>query len=86
MRDNPPAPDDGRLRTRPFDFQQQLYNMSHPDIAGFVERLRALTDHYDAVFTMAEVGGKEAEREMKLFTAGEGPAEQCLWLRFPLCP
>ncbi|MFM5917055.1 MAG: alpha-amylase family glycosyl hydrolase [Novosphingobium sp.] len=71
LRDNPPAPEDGRQRTRPFDFQQQRYNQSHPDITGFVERIRALTDSYDAAFTMAEVGGKEAEREMKLFTAGE---------------
>ena len=71
LRDNPAAPDDGRGRTRPFDFQQQRYNQSHPDITGFVERIRALTDGFDAVFTMAEVGGKEAEREMKLFTAGE---------------
>ena len=71
LRDNPPARDDGRIRTRPFDFQQQLYNQSHPDITQFVERIRALTDQYDAVFTMAEVGGKEAEREMKLYTAGE---------------
>ena len=71
LRDNPPAGEDGRTRTRPFDFQQQRYNQSHPDITGFVERIRALTDRYGAVFTMAEVGGKEAEREMKLFTAGE---------------
>ena len=71
LRDNPAAIDDGRLRTRPFDFQQQRYNQSHPDITKFVERIRALTDTYEAAFTMAEVGGKEAEREMKLFTAGE---------------
>ena len=71
LRDNPPAGDDGRARTRPFDFQQQRYNQSHPDITQFVERIRALTDRHGAVFTMAEVGGKEAEREMKLFTAGE---------------
>ena len=71
LRDNPPAAADGRLRTRPFDFQQQRYNQSHPGITKFVERIRALTDSHGAAFTMAEVGGKEAEREMKLFTAGE---------------
>jgi alpha-glucosidase len=86
LRDNPPAPDDGRLRTRPFDFQQQRHNMSHPDIAGFVERLRALTDHYDAVFTMAEVGGKEAEREMKLFTAGEARLNSAYGFDFLYAP
>ena len=71
LRENPPAVDDGLLRTRPFDFQRQLFNQSHPNITQFVERIRALTDRYDATFTMAEVGGKEAEREMKLFTAGD---------------
>ncbi len=86
LRDNPPAPDDGRLRTRPFDFQQQRYNQSHPDIACFVERLRALTDDYAAVFTMAEVGGKEAEREMKLFTAGEARLNSAYGFDFLYAP
>ena len=70
LRDNPPAPDSGKVRTRPFDFQQRLYNQSHPDIVGFVERLRALHDRYPGTFSVAEVGGDDAEREMKLFTAG----------------
>lgn len=70
LRDNPPAGDDGRPRTRPFDFQQQLYNQSHADIPQFIERIRALTDQYDGIFTVAEVGGSDAEREMKLFTSG----------------
>jgi len=71
LRDNPPAPPSNKPRTRPFDFQQKIYNQSHPDIALFLERIRALTDRYDGAFTVAEVGGEEAEREMKLFTAGE---------------
>jgi alpha-glucosidase len=86
LRDNPPAPDDGRVRTRPFDFQQQLYNMSHLDIALFVERLRMLTNRYDAVFTMAEVGGKEAEREMKLFTAGDARLNSAYGFDFLYAP
>lgn len=71
LRDNPPAPATDRPRTRPFDFQQRLYNQSHPDIPQFIARIRALTDSYDGIFTVAEVGGDEAEREMKAFTAGE---------------
>ncbi len=67
LRDNPPAPDDGR-RTRPFDFQQHLYNQSHPDIARFLERLRSVTDSYGARFTLAEVGGDHALSEMRAFT------------------
>ncbi len=71
LRDNPPALPSERPRSRPFDFQQQLHNQSHPGIPRFVERIRALTDEYCAIFTVAEVGGKDAEREMKLFTHGE---------------
>lgn len=69
LRDNPPI-QDGKKRTRPFDFQDKIYNQSHPDIIGFLNRIRALTDSYDARFTVAEVGGDHADREMKEFTAG----------------
>lgn len=71
LRDNPPAPDDGRRKTRPFDYQLKIYNQSHPDIIGFIQRVRRLCDEYGAVFTVAEVGGDLAETEMKAFTAGE---------------
>ncbi len=70
LRDNPPAPDDGTPRTRPFDFQLHTYNQSHPDIVRFIERLRALTDRYGASFTLAEVGGANALAEMQQFTQG----------------
>ena len=70
LRDNPPAPDGGR-RTRPFDFQQHLYNQSHPAIADFLERLRAVTDGYGERFTVAEVGGDHPLPEMHAFTRGE---------------
>lgn len=71
MRDNPPAPDTGAPRTRPFDFQQHLYNQSHPDIVRFLERHRELTDSYGGRFTVAEVGGPTPEAEMHAFTQGE---------------
>ena len=67
LRDNPPAPAGGK-RTRPFDFQQHVYNQSHPDILRFIERLRELTDSYDDRFTVAEVGGEHALKEMRQFT------------------
>lgn len=70
LRDNPPI-QDGKKRTRPFDFQDKIYNQSHSDIIGFLNRIRALTDSYDARFTVAEVGGDHADREMKEFTAGD---------------
>ena len=70
LRDNPPAPPGGK-RSRPFDFQQHLYNQSHPDIAAFLERLRKLTDSYGGRFTLAEVGGDHALAEMQAFTTGD---------------
>ncbi|WP_395622912.1 alpha-amylase family glycosyl hydrolase [Sphingomonas daechungensis] len=70
LRDNPPAPN-GTKRTRSFDFQQHLYNQSHPDIVGFLERLRRLTDGYGDRFTLAEVGGDHALSEMRAFTEGD---------------
>jgi alpha-glucosidase len=69
LRDNPPAPGKDK-RTRPFDFQQHLYNQSHPDIVKFLERLRRVIDRYDGRFTLAEVGGDHAIGEMRAFTEG----------------
>ncbi|HZV09137.1 MAG TPA: alpha-amylase family glycosyl hydrolase, partial [Novosphingobium sp.] len=71
LRDNPVAVDDGRLRTRSYDFQEHSRSMSHPGVVGFVEKIRALCDGYRAIFTMAEVGGDRAEEEMKAYTAGD---------------
>jgi alpha-glucosidase len=70
LRDNPPvAPGIGK-RTRPFDFQHHFHNQSHVDIPAFLTRVRKLLDSYGGRFTVAEVGGEQADREMKLFTAG----------------
>ncbi len=70
LTDNPPAPPTNAVQTRSFDFQLHIHNQSHADIPLFIERIRALTDQYEARFTVAEVGGANAEREMKAFTAG----------------
>ena len=71
LKDNPSAPAGNGVRTRPFDFQLKIYNQSHPDIPGFIERIRTLTDSYPDRFTVAEVGGPDPDREMKAFTDGE---------------
>jgi len=71
LRDNPPAPDTGKPRTRPFDFQLKKYSQSQPGMIKFAERLRALCDRYGAIFTMAEIGGDNAAREMRAYTKGE---------------
>lgn len=70
LRDNPPAPPSDKPRSRPFNYQLQLYNQFHADTAKFLERLRAATDEYGCIFTLAEVGGDEDNVEMKRFTAG----------------
>lgn len=70
LRDNPPfANPDGK---RPFDFQKQQFNQSHPAIVDFIERLRALIDGYPDRFTVAEVGGHKSLEEMALYTEGSG--------------
>ena len=69
LTDNPPATASNRVRTRPFDFQLKINNQSQPEIPAFIERFRALTDSYEARFTVAEVGGDDCARETKLFTA-----------------
>ncbi|HKY82303.1 MAG TPA: alpha-amylase family glycosyl hydrolase [Sphingobium sp.] len=86
LRDNPPAPDDGKPRTRPFDYQIRQYNQSHPDVVGFVERIRSLCDDYGAVFTMAEVGGDRAEAEMKAYTAGNHRLNSAYGFNFLYAP
>jgi alpha-glucosidase len=84
LRDNPPAPDDGRRRTRPFDYQLKLYNQSHADIVPFVERLRAVRQLWRDLHRRRS--GRRSGR-----TGNEGlyrrvhPPQQRLWLRLPLC-
>ena len=70
LSDNPVRTGGGR-RTRPFDFQDKVYNQSHPDLVDFLRRVRALTDRHGGRFTLAEVPGDDADREMQVFTAGD---------------
>ncbi len=56
---------------RPFDFQDQINNQSHPDIVSFLKRLRILLDSYGDKFTVAEVGGRRSLEEMAQYTAGD---------------
>lgn len=70
LRDNPPSHDKALKPARPFEFQEHLYNQSHPGIAAFLERLRAAIDPFGDIFTVAEVVGAEPLAEMKAFTCG----------------
>lgn len=70
LRDNPPVIGEAK-RLRPFDFQHHFYNQSQPDIPKFLTRVRRLTEERGAIFLVAEVGGEQADAEMKLYTHGE---------------
>ena len=90
LRDNPPAPDRGTTRTRPFDFRLKLRNQSHPDIVRFIERIGALTDEYAnedrMIFTMAEIGGDNSDAEMKEYTAGDNRLNSAYGFDFLYAP
>ncbi|WP_295633513.1 alpha-amylase family glycosyl hydrolase [Novosphingobium sp.] len=86
LRDNPPAPDDGKPRTRPFDFQIKLHSQSQPGVVGFIEKIRRVCDDYGAVFTVAEVGGSDADAEMKAFTAGNARLSSAYGFDFLYAP
>jgi alpha-glucosidase len=70
LRDNPPVAPGVGPRRRPFDFQHHFHNQSHPAIVQFLTRLQRVIAAYGDRFTVAEVGGEQADREMKLFTTG----------------
>ena len=71
LTDNPPVPPGFGRGVLPFDFQHHFHNQSHPDIPKFLARVRAVMDGYDGErFTVAEVGGEQAEEEMRLYTRG----------------
>ncbi len=68
FRDNPPEDSTTRKLTRSFDMQKQIYSQNHADIPAFLERIRALTDEFDGVFTVAEVGGAKVVPLMQAYT------------------
>ncbi|WP_238364060.1 alpha-glucosidase [Mesobacterium pallidum] len=73
LRSNPPA------ETRPqvmatdlYGMQHNIYNKSRPENLGFLEKLRALTDQYDDIMMVGEVGemGHRSIELMGEYTAG----------------
>ena len=84
LRDNPPALTRQRPRTRPVDFQQSLYNKSHPDLPRFIERIRKVADEYGGRFTVAEVGGEGSEAEMQRLTCGQRALSYRVWVQLPV--
>lgn len=86
LRDNPPAPDTGRQRTRPFDFQNKLYSQSHPGVVGFIDRLSRLCGEYGAIHTVAEVGGDQARAEIAAYTVGQNRLDSAYGFDFLYAP
>ena len=70
LRNNPPAPKKFRSETRPCFMQMPKYNMCHDDMPQVLERLRLVTNEYDDIFTVAEVGTAEPLPIMKDYTHG----------------
>lgn len=56
LRDNPPRETVPPATSKPYLLQEHVYDHGHPRVPQFLERFRALTNEYDAVFTVAEVG------------------------------
>lgn len=71
FRDNPPVNETTERPATPYDYQQHIHNRSHPDMIGFIERIRAVMDDYGARFTVAEIAGDDPLAEMKQYTQGE---------------
>jgi len=72
LKDNPPVKDRKVPRKRPFDFQHHIHNQSQPELVPFIEELAKVVRSFGPDrFTVAEVGGEHAPREMRLFTAGQ---------------
>ncbi len=60
LRSNPPATETrpNLPPVNPFDMQRAVYSRNRPENLPFVERMRALTDAYDARMMVGEVGEK----------------------------
>ena len=71
LRDNPPSSNPAKVKCRGHDYQDNIYNQGHPVTFEFLDRLRAVTNEYGAVFTVAEVGGVGVLDFAKACAAGE---------------
>jgi alpha-glucosidase len=75
LRPNPPAGNawpDG-YPVNPYDMQRHIHSKNRPETLDFVERMRALTDAYDARTMVGEIGesGDVALRLMGDYTSGD---------------
>ncbi|MBL9045696.1 MAG: DUF3459 domain-containing protein [Tabrizicola sp.] len=95
LRDNPALPPDQRNNNiapavNPYNHQLHLYDKNQPENLGFLRRLRALMDRYDAA-AVGEVG--DAQRGLEIlgeYTSGDDLMQMCYAFEFlslaPLTP
>lgn len=70
LRSNPPKRRGGGF-ARPYQHQRHLYDRSQPENLEFIEALRALTDEYPAIMTVAEIGSDSyIERSIEYSSPG----------------
>lgn len=69
LSDNPPQPPE-RRGDLPASMQQHLHNICQPETLHFLERIRALTDSFDARMTVAEIGSANNLERMLEYTHG----------------
>ncbi len=88
LRSNPPVPKEQRNSSiapsvNPYNHQDHLYSKSQPENIAFLERLRALTDEYDARTCLGEVG--DAQRGLEIlgqYTEGDARMHMCYAFEF----
>lgn len=69
LTDNPPQPPE-RRGDLPASMQQHLHNICQPETLHFLERVRQLTDSFDARMTVAEIGSTNNLERMQQYTQG----------------
>lgn len=62
-----------RPPTNPYHLQHHIHDKSRPEVIGFLERLRSLTDMFEGRFLVGEIGDDQALDLMKSYTGGPGP-------------
>ncbi|MEM1364606.1 MAG: alpha-glucosidase [Pseudomonadota bacterium] len=75
LRSNPPAQAAPQvMATDLYGMQNNIYNKTRPENLRFLERLRALTDQYEDIMMVGEVGemGRRSIEIMAEYTAGTG--------------
>ena len=80
LRSNPPESGGHYvMATDLYGMQKNIYNKTRPENIGFLERLRRLTDQYDNIMMVGEVGemGDRAIEIMAEYTRGEHRLHMC---------